>query len=169
MSNGAKAKIAILIFFGTLACLFFYMIDVGISFDHVRQQEQSWATTEATIIEQATRVEARSANAWRPVWTYTYFVGSKLFTARSSDMALGDGTLHYRSKERAEVAASSRPIGAKVIVFYDPADPQHSVLDRLNPKESSETAMWRLIVIFVGFLSLSVIWQRWRRGNSIPK
>ncbi|WP_459619428.1 DUF3592 domain-containing protein [Burkholderia sp. 3C] len=114
------------------------------------RSELSWATTDATVESWTIDIGngARATTTWSPEWRYTYKVAGHLYSTQSH--AVADGFEASRgTKEDAVRDATARPIGSSVRVYYDPANPQRSVLDRRN------FSGWAVIRSF--FLSLSVL------------
>lgn len=64
----------------------------------------------------------KTTEAYYPYWEYEYFVHGVRFT--SGRIREAEGTQGYNNSEKAERYAVARyPVGTKVTVYYDPADP----------------------------------------------
>ncbi|MGF7190198.1 hypothetical protein JOE11_003245 [Robbsia andropogonis] len=86
----------------------------------------------ATI--EAHRVDSFSvrgrATSWRPVWLYSYDVDGVRYRVESDTLRGGYSASSYTSKDIAEENAETRPVGSKVLAYYNPQNPKQSVLDR---------------------------------------
>jgi hypothetical protein len=111
--------------------------------------ERGWPATEGVIRSWAIRssVDKRSGRVtWSPYWTYSFTVGGKLFSSTSIDIPAGYNAHWYSTSPSAESDALSRPVGAVVPVYYDPAHPQQSVLDR-RTSSADGWVFWALCVL----------------------
>lgn len=89
----------------------------------------AWSPAHATVVESAavwgiTGSGGRTAGTWLPRFTYQYEVGGRLYT--------GKRIAFYRrcTGSRAQALVARHPVGSRVQVFYDPARPEESVLER---------------------------------------
>jgi hypothetical protein len=114
--------------------------------------EQNWKSTDGTIATAYVRRAVSRRPSWETGWSYSYSVNGQKYEAEST--ALNHAYLVYvfPSRQRAEGKEYSRPAGSFVTVYYDPADPQHSVLD--FPLDSSE--MWPIELVMLGLSALSM-------------
>lgn len=91
--------------------------------------QQNWASTdgiiETTFVHQAV---SRHVN-WETGWTYSYIVNGQKYEARSTALSNAYFVHMFSSEQQAKVDEGTRPVGSAVSVYYDPALPQHSVLD----------------------------------------
>ncbi|WP_081765237.1 DUF3592 domain-containing protein [Robbsia andropogonis] len=98
----------------------------------LQTQERSWPSVTATI--EAHRVDSFSvrgrATSWRPVWLYSYDVDGVRYRVDSDTLRGGYSASSYTSKDIAEENAETRPVGSKVLAYYNPQNPKQSVLDR---------------------------------------
>jgi Protein of unknown function (DUF3592) len=96
---------------------------------HWLQVEENWASTDGTI-ETAfhQRTWGRHVN-YETGWTYSYSVNGVEYQAQSTALSNAYFVRMRASEQDAEAEAETRPIGGIVTVYYDPAVPQHSVLD----------------------------------------
>jgi len=121
---------------GGMAILLVFMGCAGIYLIfHTRQlatAELDWSTVDATI--EASDLHSSTSKggrvAWSPFWTYSYAIGGQHYRNKSTALPSGSDLHWYSDKKSAEEEAASRAIGQSVIAYYDPADPQRSVLDR---------------------------------------
>lgn len=131
--------------FGIVGCVFFLMnaIFLGILVSTQRKMNavQSWSTTMGTVTSsylERRRSSNNSGSTNYPVVHYTYQVGGQAY--QSSKIAPGmevGGTGAGKVVER-------YPMGAQVMVFYDPQKPSDAVLER---KAHAQWVLWLVLVI----------------------
>ena len=131
--------------FGIVGCVFFLMnaIFLGILVSTQRKMNavQSWSTTMGTVTSsylERRRSSNNSGSTNYPVVHYTYQVGGQAY--QSSKIAPGmevGGTGAGKVVER-------YPMGAQVMVFYDPQKPSDAVLER---KAHAQWILWLVLVI----------------------
>lgn len=136
--------------------------------------EQTWPSTEATILKAEVRSTAQKNGLliWAPVWTYVYSVGGRRFVAASTAIAGGYSINWYRSENLAQEMAKSRPIGQSVITFYDPDNPQQSVLDRGTSNTGINAlllAISTLMLIAGGWIPAKIVTAQYRRYRSAKR
>jgi Protein of unknown function (DUF3592) len=96
---------------------------------HWENVEQNWTSTDGTI-ETAYIHQAISRHVnWETGWTYSYLVNGRKYEANSTALSNAYFVHMFGSKQQAEYDETTRPVGSPVSVYYDPAVPQHSVLD----------------------------------------
>jgi hypothetical protein len=96
---------------------------------HWENIQQNWASTEGTIeTAYVHRAMGRHVN-WETGWTYSYSVNGRKYEAKSTALSNAYFVHMFPSKHRAEADEETRAVGSTVWVYYDPAVPQHSVLD----------------------------------------
>ena len=94
-----------------------------------KQAAQSWSSTMGTVLSSSvqTRHTARSHSIF-PVIVYQYEVNGK--TYQSQTIKAGDRFMNIRVIGEAEATVARYPIGASVMVYYNPANPAESALER---------------------------------------
>lgn len=94
-----------------------------------RQAAQSWLTTTGTVLMSSVQ-SRRSGNSTStfPVVVYQYEVNGK--TYQSQTIKAGEQFMNVRILGQAEATAAHYPIGANVTVYYNPANPAESALER---------------------------------------
>jgi len=88
---------------------------------------QSWPQTKGTVLTSS--VESRrsgNSTSTYPVVVYQYEVKGK--TYRNQTISAGDQFLNVRVIGQAQKTVNRYPAGAKVTVYYNPADPGDAVL-----------------------------------------
>lgn len=96
---------------------------------HWENIQQNWASTDGTIeAAYVHRAMGRHVN-WETGWTYSYSVNGRKYEAESTALSNAYFVHMFPSERRAEDDEETRPVGSSVSVYYDPAVPQHSVLD----------------------------------------
>jgi len=96
-----------------------------------RQASRNWPSTDGEIIESRPHTHNTSESQvatpnheWDVNLAYRYTVNGTTYTGRRL-RALG---ARYGSEQEAAAALQAFPVGARIKVYYDPADPQSSVL-----------------------------------------
>lgn len=94
-----------------------------------RQATQSWQNTTGTVLMSSvqSRQSGRSHSTY-PVVVYQYDVNGK--TYQSQTIKAGEQYLNVRVMGQAQATVARYPIGATVTVYYDPANPAESALER---------------------------------------
>jgi hypothetical protein len=91
--------------------------------------QQNWVSTDETIeTAYVHRAMGRHVN-WETGWTYSYSVDGKKYEAKSTALSNAYLSHMFPSEQQAEYDEVTRQVGSTVSVYYDPAAPQHSVLD----------------------------------------
>lgn len=94
-----------------------------------RRAAAEWGTTHGTILMATIQVQrAGSSRREIPAVTYTYQVGPRVF--QGSRINVGDEPGSTLPDGHARSVLARYPVGAKVQVFYDLADPVQSALER---------------------------------------
>ncbi|WP_233853531.1 DUF3592 domain-containing protein [Paraburkholderia sp. HD33-4] len=96
---------------------------------HWQNVEKNWASTDG-IIETAyvRRAMSRHVN-WETGWTYSYSVDGRKYEAESTALSNAYFVHMFGSETQAEGDEYTRPVRSAVTVYYDPVEPQRSVLD----------------------------------------
>jgi hypothetical protein len=94
-----------------------------------RQSTQTWQSTTGTILMSSVQT-SRSGNSHStyPVVVYSYAVNGQSY--QSQRVRAGDQFLTVRVAGQAQATVARYPIGASVTVYYDPANPSESALER---------------------------------------
>ena len=94
-----------------------------------RQAAQSWLSTTGTVLMSSVQ-SRRSGNSTStfPVVVYQYEVNGK--THQSQTIKAGEQFMNVRILGQADATAARYPIGANVTVYYNPANPAESALER---------------------------------------
>jgi hypothetical protein len=96
---------------------------------HWQNVEKNWASTDGTI-EAAYVHEAMGRHInWETGWTYSYSVNGRKYEAKSTALSNAYFVHMFGSGSQAEGDEYTRPVGSTVSVYYDPLEPQRSVLD----------------------------------------
>jgi hypothetical protein len=100
-------------------------------FDGWRWQnvERNWASADGTIVT-AYDHEAMGRHVnWETGWIYSYSVNGRTYEAKSTALSDAYFVHVFASESQAIGDENSRPAGSIVSVYYDPVEPQRSVLD----------------------------------------
>ena len=94
-----------------------------------RQAAQSWLSTTGPVLMSSVQ-SRRSGNSTStfPVVVYQYEVNGK--THQSQTIKAGEQFMNVRILGQADATAARYPIGANVTVYYNPANPAESALER---------------------------------------
>jgi hypothetical protein len=94
-----------------------------------RQLAQSWPSTSGVVLMSSvqSRTSGRSHSTY-PVVVYQYAVNGK--TYQSQNIKAGDQFMNVRVIGQALATVARYPIGANVTVYYNPANPAESALER---------------------------------------
>jgi hypothetical protein len=95
----------------------------------LRQAAQSWPGTTGTVLMSSvqSKQSGRSHSTY-PVVVYQYEVSGK--THQSQIVRAGEQYLSARISGQAQATVARYPIGARVTVYYNPANPAESALER---------------------------------------
>jgi hypothetical protein len=94
-----------------------------------RQSTQTWLNTTGTILMSSVQssYSGRSHSTY-PVVVYVYSVNGQSY--QSQRIKAGEQFLNVRVAGQAQKTVARYPIGAIVTVYYDPANPAESALER---------------------------------------
>lgn len=94
-----------------------------------RQAAQSWQSTTGMVLMSSvqSRTSGRSHSVY-PVVVYQYNVNGK--TYQSQTIKAGEQFMSVRISGQAQETVARYPIGATVTVYYNPANPAESALER---------------------------------------
>jgi hypothetical protein len=94
-----------------------------------RQSTQTWLNTTGTILMSSVQ-SSHSGNSHSiyPVVVYSYAVNGQSY--QSQRIRAGDQFLTVRVAGQAQATVARYPIGKSVTVYYDPANPAESALER---------------------------------------
>ena len=95
----------------------------------VKQAAQTWSSTMGTVVSSSvqTRHTGRSHSTF-PVVVYQYEVNGK--TYQSQMIKAGEQFMNIRVIGEAQTTVTRYPIGASVMVYYNPENPAESALER---------------------------------------
>jgi hypothetical protein len=115
------------------AALGFFFVRKGIRYRRTAEAVAAWPLTEGKVLESGVakrvdkNVESADITRYIPRVRYVYVVGG---AALESDIIrIGLGDFGYTIEQTAREHAGRYPVGSKVLVRYDPADPQVAVLE----------------------------------------
>lgn len=97
--------------------------------DVAKQAAQSWSSTMGTVI--ASTIQVRRTGKSRseiPVVVYQYQVNGKPYTGQV--IKAGEQFFNVRLMGDAQKTIARYPVGAQVMVHYNPENPQESALER---------------------------------------
>ncbi len=117
-------------------------------------RSRGWAETSGRVIQSSVNsFTNRGTTTYRPLVVYSYSVDGVRFTCtRIAFRSMASG-----NRSAAARVAADYPVGRTVTLFYDPQQPDQSVLERgINP--------WFPIVAG-GLLSMLAVWMRILRGR----
>lgn len=144
-----------LVFLFIAACMGY----LGVKTALLERAQQRWPTVSATIVSAQTRSSTSEDKqvSWSPVWSYSYTVDGKPYSAQSTGIPGGFDAHWYDSREEALKGGLSRPVGSAVQAYYDPAYPQRSVLDRRTARSTdwAPFGLSMLVVLIFGLLIVS--------------
>lgn len=94
-----------------------------------KEAAQSWSGTMGTVLT-STVQSKRTGNSTStyPVVVYQYEVNGKSY--QSQTIKAGEQFFNVRILGEAQATANRYPVGAQVMVYYNPANPQESALER---------------------------------------
>jgi hypothetical protein len=94
-----------------------------------REATLTWSSTMGTVLSSSvyTKRTGRSISTY-PVVIYQYTVEGKIY--QSKIIKAGEQFVNIRLSGDAQATVARYPIGASVMVYYDPANPADSALER---------------------------------------
>jgi len=94
-----------------------------------KQAAQSWTSTMGTVLMSSvqSRRSGRSISVY-PVVVYRYEVDGKPYQGQT--IRAGEQFFNVRIIGQAQETVNRYPVGAQVMVYYDPANPAESALER---------------------------------------
>ena len=124
--GGLCATIVPIIFFVIFGIFLYRRSQQG---QAAKQAAQSWPSTMGTVLMSSVQ-SRRSGNSTSiyPVVVYQYSVNGQ--TYQSQTVKAGEQFFNVRVLGQAEETVRRYPIGAQVMVYYNPANPQQSALER---------------------------------------
>lgn len=94
-----------------------------------KQAAQSWPSTMGTVLMSSVQSKhTGKSHSIYPVVVYQYTVNGKGY--QSQTIKAGEQFFNVRIIGQAQETVSRYPIGAQVLVYYNPANPQESALER---------------------------------------
>jgi len=97
--------------------------------DIAKQAAQDWSSTMGTVIASTIQIKRTSRSRSEiPVVVYQYQVNGKPY--QSQTIKAGEQFFNVRLMGDAQKTIERYPVGAQVMVHYNPANPQESALER---------------------------------------
>jgi hypothetical protein len=94
-----------------------------------RQSTQTWLSTTGTILMSSVQTShSGNSHSTYPVIVYSYIVNGQSY--QSQRIRAGDQFLTVRLAGQAQATVARYPIGKSVTVYYNPANPAESVLEK---------------------------------------
>jgi hypothetical protein len=94
-----------------------------------RQSTQTWLTTTGTVLMSSVQSShSGNSHSTYPVVVYSYTVNGQSY--QSQRVRAGDQFLTVRVAGQAQATVARYPIGKSITVYYDPANPAESALER---------------------------------------
>lgn len=119
----AVAPIAVLVLFGIFIYRRSKMRDVA------KQSAQDWSSTMGVVITSTIQVKrSYKSRSEIPVVVYQYQVNGKPYTGQV--VKAGEQYFSVRLYGDAQKTIARYPVGAQVMVYYNPENPQESALER---------------------------------------
>ena len=94
----------------------------------IREASQEWPSTSGVVVESHLDAYTGDVTRVRPKVTYTYTVAGQQFQGKQ--IRAGDKVVHPMSRRQGNEILDRYPKGTAVTVFYDPANPAESALER---------------------------------------
>ena len=95
----------------------------------VKEASQSWPGTLGTVLMSSVQSKHTGrSNSIYPVVVYQYEVNGKSY--QSQTIKAGEQFFNIRIMGEAQATVARYPIGAQVMVYYNPANPAESALER---------------------------------------
>jgi hypothetical protein len=126
-----------------------------------RERMLMWPQAAATIISGEVKRKSLSNKIyWMPVWKYSYSVGAASYTQESDSLVGRFRGSWWEDKASALKELDRRPVNKKESIYYNPSEPNLSVLDPLSPNPH-----WmKLTLLFLSmggvFVGMAVFLQR---------
>jgi hypothetical protein len=94
-----------------------------------KQAAQSWASTMGTVLMSTIQIKRTSRSRSEiPVVVYQYQVNGTAYQGQT--IKAGEQFFNVRVMGQAQATIARYPVGAQVMVYYNPANPAESVLER---------------------------------------
>ncbi len=163
MSTPASSRSRFLIVFGVV-CL---LVGAGLSLVAIKQlqagvERRAWPTASATIV----RSEVIGVRAYRPNVVYEYRVETLVYRDSSALQPAAFGGRNSK-REKAKTVIADYPVGATVVVYYNPQDPGESYL-RPGPSWAPFGWLGTGGTLVLGGLVLTLVGIRRRRPSPHP-
>lgn len=144
-----------------------YCIYIALNYQNLSRDELNWPSTQAIVLAQTIEKSPGRSDygRWVPVWTYSYTIAGKNYVSRSNDVPNSSSMHKFNTKEQALDDVASRPVGAKIVVYYDSNEPQRSVLDR-GPSITNGSIVSLVVLVFstVAIMTIPLL-RRKNRGT----
>lgn len=166
----AKTIVAIILVSGLILAMGTGAFVIGIQEIIAAKSSSNWPTVNGIIFRSEVKVtregSSRTGATSRTTYSYQPVVGYQYLV---DDKQLSGETIRYglvTNKSRAEKTVKKYPLKAEVIVYYNPAKPEQSVLEPGYTGGLLFMPVMGLIVIGCGLLSVYLIWSY---GSSIAQ
>ena len=94
-----------------------------------KQAAQSWASTMGTVLMSTIQIKRTSRSRSEiPVVVYQYQVNGTAYQGQT--IKAGEQFFNVRVMGQAQATVARYPVGAQVMVYYNPANPAESALER---------------------------------------
>ena len=120
-----------------------------------------WPTAEGKIISsEITLLDTDGADEYRPNIVYRYRVGQMEY--QGSTAAFGMESVSLRSRNSAERARRPYPVGARVLVHYDPSNPSVSTIEAGNTGWALQGRPFGFVIVLAGLASICfALYETW--------
>jgi Protein of unknown function (DUF3592) len=126
-----------------------------------RERMLAWPQADAKIISGEVKQKSLSNRIyWMPVWKYSYSVGATSYAQESDSLVGRFRGSWWEDKAAALRELDRRPINAKESVYYNPAEPDLSVLDPLSPNPHWVKLTLLFLLMGTVFIGMAVFLQR---------
>lgn len=158
--NSVWFNVFLVVGFGVALLFGWSGVKVFLSYQHTKQKlgdSQFWQEGEGVVgAAEVERIVRRDEDSriitYLPRVTYTYTVEGSEFRGDQ----IGFGKFEFSTAKNAEALVDKYPVGRKVKVFYNPLDPQESVLER-NIYRSSSYLISGIILILVMLVMIGML------------
>ena len=97
------------------------------------RQAQGWPATKGLILSSEVR-NAHDENGWYATIIYRYEVSGRAYESSRIAVAVEHGDQSFQTQQQ---LAARFPVGAEVLVYYDPENPTDAALIKGHPRTSS--------------------------------
>jgi hypothetical protein len=141
-------------------------IGLFLSIQYRRNMEKAkasrfWPSVEGEVISsQITHLDEDGADEYRPNIVYHYKVESREYEGHAA--AFGMEGAAFRRRDSAERAQRPYPVGARVLVHYDPSNPSVSTIEAGNTGWALQNRSLGLVIALAGLASICFgLYETW--------